>query len=69
MNMLEPLGDPVTVRAYVDIKHAGNVVKRRSCSGLILFLNISPVIWYIDSQNMVESFSFGSEFFAPRIET
>jgi len=40
---------------------------RRSQSGIIIFLNRSPVIWYSKKQNTVESSTFGAEFVALRI--
>ena len=35
--MPEPLGNPVTISAFVDANHAGNVVTRRSLVSLSLF--------------------------------
>lgn len=35
----------VCVHAFVDANHAGNVVTRRSHSGIIICVNNSPVIW------------------------
>ena len=34
--MPEPLGHPVSIHAFVDANHAGNVVTRRSHSGIII---------------------------------
>lgn len=67
--MIKPLGNPVTVRTYVDANHAGNLANRRSHSGIIIYLNNSPIIWYSKRQNTVETSSFGSEFVALRIAT
>jgi hypothetical protein len=36
-------------------------------TGILLFLNSSPIQWYSKSQNTVESPTFGSEFIAMRI--
>ena len=33
--MPEPLGNPVTISAFVDANHAGNVVARNSHTGII----------------------------------
>ena len=44
--MLEPFVNSVTVRAYVDANHAGNVVNRRFHPGLIIYTNNYPLIWY-----------------------
>ena len=65
--MPEPLGRPVTISCFVDANHAGNVVTRRSHSGVLIFLMNAPIIWFSKRQNTVESSSFGSEFVAARI--
>jgi hypothetical protein len=68
-NMPEPLGNPVDTSAYVDANHAGNLANRRSHSGVLIYVNNSPILWYSKRQNTVESSSFGSEFVALRIAT
>ena len=65
--MPEPLGHPVTIHAFVDANHAGNVVTRRSHSGIIIFVNNAPIIWFCKRQNTVESSTFGSELVTMRI--
>ena len=65
--MPEPLGHPVTIHAFVDANHAGNVVTRRSHSGIIIFVNNAPIIWFCKRQNTVESSTFGSELVSMRI--
>ena len=65
--MPEPLGKPVIISCFVDANHAGNVVTRRSHSGVLLFVQNAPIIWFSKRQNTVESSSFGSEFVAARI--
>ena len=47
--------------------HAGNRMTRRSQSGILLFVNRAPVVWYSKRQNTVETSTFGSEFVAIRI--
>ena len=42
---------------------------RRSKSGILLYLNSAPIMWYSKRQNTVESSTFGSEFVALRIST
>jgi hypothetical protein len=66
-NMPEPRGKPVVVQCFVDANHASNRLTRRSQTGIILFCNQAPVIWYSKRQNTVESSTFGSEFVAARI--
>ena len=66
-NMPEPCGNPVSISAFVDANHAGNVVTRRSHTGIIIFVQNAPIIWYSKRQNTVESATFGSEFVALRV--
>jgi hypothetical protein len=65
-NMPTPLGNPVEIHCFVDADHAGNLATRRSHTGIIVFLNKSPTLWYSKRQNTVESSTFGSEFVALR---
>ena len=66
-NMPEPRGSPVTISCFVDANHAGNVVTRRSHSGIIIFVQNAPIIWFSKRQNTVECATFGSELVAQRI--
>ena len=68
-NAPQPRGRPVEISCYVDADHAGNMVTRRSHTGIIIYINNAPIIWYSKRQNTVESASFGSEFIALRIAT
>jgi hypothetical protein len=45
-NMPEPRGHPVTISTFVDANHAGNVVTRRSHSGIFIFVQNAPIIWF-----------------------
>ena len=69
LNAPEPRGKSISSTCYTDADHAGNLMTRRSHSGIIIYLNNTPVIWYSKRQNTVESSSFGSEFIALRIAT
>ena len=40
---------------------------RRSHSGILIYVQNAPIIWFSKRQNTVESSSFGSEFVALRI--
>jgi hypothetical protein len=64
--MPEPFGNPVTLHVFVDANHAGNVVTRRSHTGILLFVQNSPIQWLSKRQNTVETSTFGSEFVALR---
>jgi len=66
-NMPKPLGNAVKITVYTDADHAGNLFNRRSHSGIVIFVNDAPIVWYSKRQNTVEASSFGSEFNALRI--
>ena len=63
-DMPTPLGIAVQLLMFVDASHASNVVTRQSRTGVIIFVNSAPVIWYSKKQNSIETSSFGSEFMA-----
>ena len=65
-NMPEPRGRPLHHTIFVDADHAGNVVTRRSQTGIAQFLNSALIDWYSKKQNTVEGSTFGSEFNALR---
>jgi hypothetical protein len=62
-----PRGNPVQVNMFCDAAHATCQVTRRSTTGIILFVNGSPITWYSKRQNTIETSTFGSEFVALRI--
>jgi hypothetical protein len=59
-NAPEPWGNPVQMNVFVDANHAGNRVTRRSHTGILLYLNSTPIMWYNKAQSTVESSTFGS---------
>jgi hypothetical protein len=68
-NAPAPLGKPVELRCFVDADHAGDKLTRRSRTGIIIFINSAPIVWYSKKQNTVETSSFGSEFVALKVAT
>ena len=52
---------------FVDADHAGCRLTRRSHSGVLIFVNRAPIIWYSKRQATVESSTFGSESVAMRV--
>jgi hypothetical protein len=50
-NAPPPLGKPVQINCFIDADHAGNRVTRRSHTGILIFLNRSPISWYSKAQN------------------
>jgi len=68
-DMPEPLGLPVEITCFMDADHAGNLLTHHSHSGVLIFLNKAPIIWYSKWQNMIKSSTVGSKFFAMCIAT
>ena len=66
-NAPEPRGKAVQINCFVDSDHAGDRITRRSHTGIIMYINKSPISWFTKRQNTVESSTFGSEFVALRI--
>jgi hypothetical protein len=52
---------------FCDASHATDLVTWRSMTGVIFFLNGTPINWYSRRQNTIESSTFGSEFVALKI--
>ena len=67
LNAPHPRGNAVEVNCFVDSDHAGDTITRRSQTGIILYCNTAPIVWYSKKQNTVESSTFGSEFVALRV--
>ena len=65
----EPRGAPVTTTCFVDADHAGCLRTRRSHTGVLIFVNRAPILWFSKRQNTVESSTFGSEFVALKVAT
>jgi hypothetical protein len=66
-NAPSPRGHAVQINAFVDADHAGNRITRRSHTGILIYLNCAPCIWYSKAQSTVETSTFGAEFVAMRI--
>ena len=64
--MPPPRGHAVSSHCFVDADHASNTVTLRSQTGILIFLNQAPIVWYSKRQNPVETSTFGSEFIAMR---
>lgn len=63
-DMPKALGRAVKFLMFVDASHASNLVTRQSRTGVIIYVNRAPILWYSKKQNSVETSSFGSEFAA-----
>jgi hypothetical protein len=67
LNAPEARGKSVSMSCFVDASHAGCHVTRRSWSGILIFVNRAPILWFSKRQNTVESSTFTSEFIAAKI--
>jgi hypothetical protein len=61
-----PLGKQVILTHYVDANLYHNVLTGRSVTGVLHFLNGTPIDWYSKKQATVKSATYGSEFGAAR---
>ena len=57
-----PRGNPMSTHCFVDASHGSDRATRRSQTGILIFCNKAPIIWYSKRQNTVEASTFGSEF-------
>jgi hypothetical protein len=66
-----PRGKEVDLRLFVDSDHAGEKITRRSRTGFVIYLSMTPIVWFSKHQPTVESIVFGAEFVAMKngIET
>ena len=62
-------GPKVRMTVYKDADHAHDLVTRRSVSGILLFLNNTPVRWISKRQKTVETSTYGSELVAGKMAT
>ena len=58
----------MSTHCFVDADLAGKLISRRSQTGVLIFCNRDPVIWYSKRQNSVESSTFVSEIMALKNE-
>ena len=64
--MPEPRGKAVETHCFVDASRASEELQRRSQTGILIFINKAPIIFYSKRQNSVETSTFGAEFTACR---
>ena len=69
LDVPKPRGREVSMTCYVDANHAGCMVTRRSMTGVLIFVNKAPILWFSKRQNTVETSTFGSEFIAIKTAT
>ena len=61
-DMPAPRGNPMSTHCFVDASHGSDRATRRSQTGILIFCNRAPIIWFSKRQNTVEASTFGSEF-------
>ena len=65
-DMPEPLGNYVTLTHYFDANLYHDMLTGRSVTGILHFLNQTPIDWYAKKQSTIETATYGSEFVAGR---
>jgi hypothetical protein len=68
-NMPTPLGKIVRITEFVDANLYFDLVTGRACTGILIFLNNTPMDWYCKKQSTVACATFGSEFVATKTAT
>jgi hypothetical protein len=63
----KPLGKRVVLTTYVDANLNHNLVTGRSVTGVLNFVNQTPVHWFTKKQPTVETATYGSEFIAAKL--
>ena len=61
-----PLGNPVTLTHYVDANLMHDLTTGRSVTGILHFMNQTPIDSYSKKQSTVETATYGSEMLAAR---
>jgi hypothetical protein len=68
-NMPIPRGKPVRTTTYADANLMHDFLTGRSMSGILHFINQTPVQWFAKKQATVETATYGSEFMVARQAT
>ena len=63
----KPSGKKIRITAYKDADHAHDLVTRRLVTGILLFLNNTPVKWISQRQKTVETSTHGSDLVSARV--
>ena len=64
--MPEPLGNAVTLSHYVDANLYHDMLTGKAVTGVLHFINQTPIDWFSKKQSTVETATYGSEFVAAR---
>ena len=61
------MGRPVSTEVYFDSDHAHDQVTRRSVSGVLCFVGLTPINWNGKRQGTIKISSYSVEFCAGRV--
>ena len=67
VNTPEPLGNPMSVNVFVDAIHEGDKLTYCSHTGILIYVNNTPIDCFSKRQNMVETSTFGAELIVAHI--
>ena len=62
-----PLGPPVQLTSYVDANLCHDMLSGKSVTGVLHFLNKTPIHYFSKKQPIVETATYGSEYMAARL--
>ena len=65
-NIPKPLIEELEITAFVDADHTHDKITRRSITGLLIFVGITPVFFMSKRQGAIETSTYGAEFCAMR---
>ena len=66
-NMPEARGLHISISVFVDADLAGDTSTRRSQTGILIFINKAPILYFSKRQPTVETSTFGAEFRAMKV--
>ena len=66
-NAPSPKVKRVQITCFVNADHVGNQVTRRSRTGILVYVNKAPIIWYNRRHTTAEKSTYGSEMVAMRL--
>lgn len=66
-NAPTPRGKAVQLNMFCDAAHANDHVTWCYTTSIVIFLQVTPILWYSKRQSTIKSSTFGSEFVALKI--
>jgi hypothetical protein len=62
-------GNPVSIHCFGDADRASDRLNRRSQTGVLIFINRAPILWYSKRPNTLDTSTFSSEFIAMKTQS